>query len=129
MHVRLACSVGVILTVVDQCYVADLIVLMQPPHKVDLGKPQKTILAQVVKSAIAIGVVDDYNGLGKLNLRELSSIVDEDEEAATEHKGTVDGNASKAANSEADVGAPDQDPKQGVNDESAAPAAASADGT
>jgi len=101
----------------------------KPPHKVDLGKPQKTILAQVVKSAIAIGVVDDYNGLGKLNLRELSSIVDEDEEAATEHKGTVDGNASKAANSEADVGAPDQDPKQGVNDESAAPAAASADGT
>ena len=41
--------------------------------KVDLDAPDATALIQVVKGAAALGVVRDYRGLLKLNLRELAA--------------------------------------------------------
>eukprot|EP00891_Asterochloris_glomerata_P004129 jgi/Astpho2/4129/fgenesh1_pg.00063_%23_111_t len=52
----------------------------QPPHKVDLEKPMKTILMQVIKNQCAIGITEQYKELGKFNMRELS-LVDEEKEA------------------------------------------------
>ncbi|KAH9608773.1 hypothetical protein KSS87_019669 [Heliosperma pusillum] len=42
-------------------------------HKVDLKNPEKTIIAQVVKTVCMISVVDKYKELAKYNLRELTS--------------------------------------------------------
>lgn len=53
----------------------------QPPHKVDLTNPKKTVLVEVMKATAAISVVDDYKSLGKLNFRELSLVGDEDDAA------------------------------------------------
>ena len=52
-------------------------VIAQPPYKVELGNPKKTVLVEVMKATAAIGVVEDYKLLGKLNLRELSMIGDD----------------------------------------------------
>lgn len=46
----------------------------QPPYKVELSNPKKTVLVEVMKATAAISVVEDYKLLGKLNLRELSMI-------------------------------------------------------
>ena len=43
-----------------------------------MTNPKKTVLVEVMKATAAISVVDDYRSLGKLNLRELSLIGDED---------------------------------------------------
>ena len=51
--------------------------VIQPPHKVDLSNPKKTVLVEVMKATAAISVVDDYKSLGKLNFRELSLIGDD----------------------------------------------------
>ena len=50
---------------------------LQPPYKVELNNPKKTILVEVMKATAAISVVEDYKLLGKLNLRELSMIGDD----------------------------------------------------
>eukprot|EP00850_Spirogloea_muscicola_P003646 SM000015S01146 [mRNA] locus=s15:20962:27044:+ [translate_table: standard] len=42
------------------------------PHTVDLSNPDKTILIQVVKTSCTIGVVADFKGLGKYNLKQLT---------------------------------------------------------
>eukprot|EP00850_Spirogloea_muscicola_P021684 SM000258S09100 [mRNA] locus=s258:80600:84649:+ [translate_table: standard] len=42
------------------------------PHSVDLSNPDKTILIQVVKTSCIIGVVTDFKGLGKYNLKQLT---------------------------------------------------------
>eukprot|EP00850_Spirogloea_muscicola_P015633 SM000121S26030 [mRNA] locus=s121:346432:349902:- [translate_table: standard] len=42
------------------------------PHFVDLSNPDKTILIQVVKTSCVIGVVADFKGLGKYNLKQLT---------------------------------------------------------
>lgn len=57
---------------------------LQPPYKVELGNPKKTILVEVMKATAAISVVEDYKLLGKLNLRELSMVGDD----AVEDKAT-----------------------------------------
>ena len=54
------------------------VLILQPPYKVELGSPKKTVLVEVMKATAAIGVVEDYKLLGKLNLRELSMIGDDD---------------------------------------------------
>ncbi|KAK9810664.1 hypothetical protein WJX73_008554 [Symbiochloris irregularis] len=51
----------------------------QPPHKVNLDNPDKTIIVQLIKSNCAMSIVGQYKQLGKFNLRELSL---KDEEAA-----------------------------------------------
>ena len=65
--------------------------MLQPPYKVELDNPKKTIMVQVLKATAAISVLEDYKTLGKLNLRELSMIGDDDEEdkATTSKKATA----------------------------------------
>lgn len=53
--------------------------VMQPPHKVNLDNPDKTIIVQLIKSCCAMSVVGQYKQLAKFNLRELSQ---KDEEGA-----------------------------------------------
>ncbi|KAJ6831479.1 THUMP domain-containing protein 1-like protein isoform X2 [Iris pallida] len=43
------------------------------PHKVDLNKPDKTIIVQVAKTICMIGVVEKYKELSKYNLRQLTT--------------------------------------------------------
>ncbi|KAK3118954.1 hypothetical protein QOZ80_9BG0711320 [Eleusine coracana subsp. coracana] len=43
------------------------------PHKVDLNKPDKTIVVQIAKTICLIGVVEKYKELAKFNLRQLTS--------------------------------------------------------
>ncbi|TVU24885.1 hypothetical protein EJB05_27349 [Eragrostis curvula] len=43
------------------------------PHKVDLNKPDKTIVVQIAKTICLIGVVEKYKELSKFNLRQLTS--------------------------------------------------------
>ncbi len=71
---------------------------LQPPYKVELNNPKKTILVEVMKATAAISVVEDYKLLGKLNLRELSMIGND---AAADSKST----GSKQPDPEASVGA------------------------
>lgn len=56
---------------------------LQPPYKVELNNPKKTILVEVMKATAAISVVEDYKMLGKLNLRELSMIGDDAQDKTT----------------------------------------------
>lgn len=49
----------------------------QPPHKVNLNAPQKTIVVQLVRNACAVGIVDGYKELARLNLRKLADAEDE----------------------------------------------------
>lgn len=71
---------------------------LQPPYKVELNNPKKTILVEVMKATAAISVVEDYKLLGKLNLRELSMIGDD---AGAKGKST----GSKPPDTEASVDA------------------------
>ena len=56
---------------------------LQPPYKVELNNPKKTILVEVMKATAAISVIEDYKLLGKLNLRELSMIGDDAQDKTT----------------------------------------------
>lgn len=44
----------------------------QPPHKVNLNTPQKTIVVQLVRNVCAVGVAEGYRDLLKMNLRKLA---------------------------------------------------------
>jgi tRNA acetyltransferase TAN1 len=46
--------------------------LVKPPHKVNLNKPQKTILVNILKNTCGISVVNDYRDLGRFNIRALA---------------------------------------------------------
>lgn len=61
----------------NACHIHSVARVLQPPYKVGLDNPKKTILVEVMKATAAIGVVEDYKLLGKLNLRELSMIGDD----------------------------------------------------
>lgn len=45
----------------------------QPPNKVDLNNPTKTILANVIKGNCSVAVVKDYRYLSKMNLRAVAA--------------------------------------------------------
>ena len=62
------------------------LVCLQPPYKVELNNPKKTILVEVMKATAAISVVEDYKLLGKLNLRELSMIGDDAQDKTADSK-------------------------------------------
>lgn len=44
----------------------------QPPYKVDLNNPEKTVLVNVIKGTCGAAVVQKYRALSKFNLRELT---------------------------------------------------------
>lgn len=58
----------------------------QPPHKVDLTDPQKTILVNVMKDSCGISVARNYRKLAKFNLTALAT---EDQEDVEKVKQTV----------------------------------------
>eukprot|EP00878_Enallax_costatus_P012720 GHUV01013284.1.p1 GENE.GHUV01013284.1~~GHUV01013284.1.p1 ORF type:complete len:251 (+),score=109.78 GHUV01013284.1:275-1027(+) len=76
----------------------------QPPHKVNLNAPQKTIVVQLVRNVCAVGVVDGYKDLLRMNLRKLA---DGDEPAAKQTKAGAEKTAETAA-VPAEVAAGDQ---------------------
>ncbi|XP_073040567.1 uncharacterized protein [Primulina eburnea] len=45
-----------------------------PPHKVDLGSPNLSIVVQIVKTVCLIGVAERYKELAKYNVRQLTSV-------------------------------------------------------
>lgn len=45
----------------------------QPPHKVNLSHPEKTILVNVAKGTCGVAVVEDFRELAKYNLRALAA--------------------------------------------------------
>jgi hypothetical protein len=48
------------------------------PHKVNLSKPQRTIVVNVLKNTCGLAVVDDYKELCKFNIRVLAGEEDTD---------------------------------------------------
>ena len=55
---------------------------LQPPYKVDLTRPEKTLIVQLIKSCAAVSVVSGYWQLQKFNIRELC--MSDEERAAKE---------------------------------------------
>ncbi len=47
---------------------------MQPPHKVNLTTPSKSILVQLLKSSCALAVADGYRAHAKFNIKELCGL-------------------------------------------------------
>ena len=91
-----------------------MLLFMQPPYKVGLDNPKKTILVEVMKATAAISVVEDYKLLGKLNLRELSMIGDDDKknEYGSNPSEQPKPETAAEATAEGQVPADSSDPKQ-----------------
>lgn len=47
---------------------------LQPPHKVNLTAPSKSILVQLLKSSCALAVADGYRAHAKFNIKELCGL-------------------------------------------------------
>ncbi|KAF6261244.1 hypothetical protein COO60DRAFT_1699940 [Scenedesmus sp. NREL 46B-D3] len=58
----------------DRREVIDIVAkaVQQPPHKVNLKTPQKTILVQLVRTVCCISVLDSYKELARFNVRKLA---------------------------------------------------------
>ena len=59
---------------------------MQPPHKVNLSSPEKTVIVQLLKSSAALSVVTKHRELMRFNLKELSTTDEEQVKAARDTK-------------------------------------------
>lgn len=53
---------------------------LQPPHKVNLASPDKTILVNLLKNACGVAVVQQYKELAKFNVHMLTHPPEEEEE-------------------------------------------------
>ena len=60
--------------------------LLQPPHKVNLDKPQKTILVNVTKATCGVAVVEQFRELCRYNIRTLAIPEEERERQKAEHQ-------------------------------------------
>ncbi|XP_051120721.1 uncharacterized protein LOC127244292 [Andrographis paniculata] len=61
-------------TGIDRMKVIDAVAKSVPSiHKVDLAKPDLTIMVQIVKTVCLIGVVEKYKELSKYNLRQVTA--------------------------------------------------------
>ena len=56
--------------------------IQQPPHKVKLDAPQKTILVQLVKGVCALSVVTEFKELAKYNVAKCAEPPEEKAEKA-----------------------------------------------
>lgn len=90
---------------------------VQPPHKVNLSAPDKTILVNVLKSTCGLSVVDDFKQLLRYNVRLLAEPPEAQEDAGN---AAVDGQAAAADKAEEGEGAEPTSQKQ--DDESDEPA-------
>ena len=59
---------------------------VQPPHKVNLTSPEKTVIVQLLKSSAALSVAPKHKELMRFNLKELSTTDTEQVKAAHEAK-------------------------------------------
>ncbi len=62
------------------------VLAMQPPHKVNLTTPEKTVIVQLLKSSAALSVVAKHRELMRFNLKELSTTDEEQVKAVRESK-------------------------------------------
>ncbi|XP_020275554.1 THUMP domain-containing protein 1 homolog isoform X2 [Asparagus officinalis] len=61
-------------TGVDRMKIINAVAKSVPePHKVDLNKPDKTIIVQIAKTICLVGVAERYKELSKYNLRQLTA--------------------------------------------------------
>lgn len=67
----------------------------QPPHKVNLGAPAKSVLVNVAKGSVGVAVVDDFKVLSRFNLRALAG--EEEEEEGKGGSGAAAGSSRAAA--------------------------------
>lgn len=68
----------------------------KPPHKVNLTKPHKTILVQLIRNVCGVCVIDCYKELSKLNVRKAAE--DAQEEAVNKAvTAAASGNDTQAA--------------------------------
>jgi tRNA(Ser,Leu) C12 N-acetylase TAN1 len=61
-----------------------------PPYKVNLDKPDKTILVQLVRNVCAVAVVEHFKELCKFNVRK---VVESEEKQEQQQEVVVDGDA------------------------------------
>ena len=86
-------------------------IAVQPPHKVNLTNPEKTVIVQLLKSSAALSVAPKHRELMRFNLRELSTTDEEQVKAARAAKeaAAVQANGStKATAGEETAVAPDE---------------------
>ncbi len=50
---------------------------LQPPHRVNLSSPEKTVIVQLLKSSAALSVAPKHRELMRFNLKELSTTDEE----------------------------------------------------
>jgi tRNA acetyltransferase TAN1 len=75
----------------------------QPPYKVSLSNPTRTILVQAVRNVAALSVVTSFKQLAKFNLRRLAEgEEDEAAEGAGDKAAAADGEQAAAAAAAAD---------------------------
>ena len=70
-----------------------------PPYKVNLDKPDKTILVQLVRNVCAVSVVEQYKELCKFNVRKA---VESEEEKQQQQQEGGDGEEGGKAGAAAD---------------------------
>lgn len=73
----------------------------QPPHKVNLKAPKKTIVVQLVRNVCAVGVVEGYKELARLNLRKLAD--GQDDSTQEKKPATISAAATEAAAQEGEA--------------------------
>lgn len=50
----------------------------KPPHRVNLNKPQRTILVQATRNVVGVSIVPSYKDLAKFNVRKITEPPEED---------------------------------------------------
>ena len=92
--------------------------LPQAPHKVNLDKPQKTILVNVLKATCGVAVVEQFRELCRFNIRTLAIPEEERERQKAEQQ------AQQKAAQAGDVAAKQQEQQKAGEGEPVADAAA-----
>lgn len=115
----------------DKLKRADVIELLaqavpQPPYKVNLRAPHRTILVNAIRNTAALSVVADYKQLARYNLRRLTEEEGEQQEGQQQHQGQQQQQEQAAGDPPADAAATAAG-AQAAGGQQAQPAAAAAD--
>lgn len=71
-----------------------------PPHKVNLSKPDATVLVQLIRNVCAVAVAPRFKALGKYNVRVAAEPEEEEEEEGAGGKAAA---AAKGGEAKAEV--------------------------
>lgn len=79
--------------------VVDAFVLQipQPPHKVNLSAPQKTIVIQALRNTVTAAVVDSYKDLAKFNIRRVGDLEEEEKQKKAKAAASATAKAAQPA--------------------------------